>query len=77
MQCFIVPDSIVNQHQQSRNGDNVLEFIRDNQGRWIVNTGVAQLWPEIDFSTCQVAEISPEDFPGSAQPVPSMPSGEN
>lgn len=60
---YIVPEGLALQHNGRTDGVHGLSFTKDIQNRWVVNTDVADLWPDIDWQSMPQEELSREDFP--------------
>lgn len=63
MNFYIVPEHIASANQNRREGAKGLYFVQDLQGRYVVGTEVAPLWPDIDWQSMPVEELSMDDFP--------------
>lgn len=63
-QYYIVPPHIVAAHQGRHEGDKGLYFVQDLQGRYVVGTEVATLWPDIEWHEMETVELTLNDFPG-------------
>jgi hypothetical protein len=63
MEFYLLPPDIVEQYQNHKVGSKGLSFVQDIQGRWVVNTSVAPLWPLIEWSTMQKVHLTWDDFP--------------
>lgn len=68
MKFFIVPENIAVANQNRREGDKGLYFVQDLQGRYVAGVEVAPLWPDIDWQSMPVEEMTREDFPEPEEP---------
>ena len=59
---FIVPEDIALANTGRTNGSQGLMFVKDLQGRWVVNIGVAEMWDDIPWNTFEQVELGPDDF---------------
>ncbi|MCB9047628.1 MAG: hypothetical protein H6550_15955 [Chitinophagales bacterium] len=60
---LVVPDSIVEENNGKINNDKGLIFVKDNYGRWVINTSATNDWPDIDWGSMEVVTLTIDDFP--------------
>lgn len=63
MDFFIVPENIAIANQGRAESGKGLSFRQDNQGRYVVNVEVAEHWPDIDWASFEIVELTLWDFP--------------
>lgn len=60
---YIVPADVVEQYQGAVNETGGLYFVQDNQNRYVMNIGVEANWPQIDWASFEIVDLTLEDFP--------------